>query len=105
MIQLRVYPSLRLNPAFRVYGSAVYFRKGRDRFSDGSGQSVEPLERKTKMEALSFGGGIAYRSARTPEDPRLPIEAGLTYRSTFSGSGGLTPKANDLVLYLRLFYQ
>ncbi len=105
VIQLRVYPSLRLNPAFRVYGSAVYFRKGRDRFSDESGQSVEPLERETKMEALSFGGGIAYRTPRTPEDPRLPIEAGLTYRSTFSGSGGLTPKANDVVLYLRLFYQ
>jgi hypothetical protein len=92
-IRVRVYPSLRLNPAFRVYGSATYFRKGRDSFSDGSGQSVEPLERETKMEALSFGGGIAYRTAPSEDGSRLPIEAGLSYRSTFSG------------LHLRLFYR
>jgi hypothetical protein len=104
-IRVRVYPSLRLNPAFRVYGSATYFRKGHDSFSDGSGQAVEPLERETKMEAFSFGGGIAYRTAPSADGSGLPIEAGLTYRSTFSGSGGLTPKANDLALYLRLFYR
>ncbi len=57
------------------------------------------------MEALSFGGGIAYRTAPSEDGSRLPIEAGLSYRSTFSGNGGLTPKANDLVLHLRLFYR
>ena len=57
------------------------------------------------MRALSYGGGIAYRSDQTSREGTLPIEAGLNYRAAFFGSGGLTPKTNSMQLYLRLFFQ
>ena len=57
------------------------------------------------MRALSFGAGIAYRADMTSTGRTLPIEAGLNYRSAFSGSGGQTPKASSMQLYLRLFYR
>ena len=57
------------------------------------------------MQALSFGAGIAYRSDMTSTGRTLPVEAGFNYRWAFSGSGGLTPKANSVQLYVRLFYR
>ena len=57
------------------------------------------------MEALSLGGGITYRttSAYAPGGS-MPIEASVSYRTAFDGKGGLTPKTNEVRLFLRLFY-
>jgi hypothetical protein len=110
-LHVSAHPVLRLDRSFRVFGSISYYYKRADRFSlDGSSTAdplfpPEALSRETAMRALRFGGGIAYRTELDPGSQRMPIEAGLSYTSTFSGSGGLTPKANDLRLYLRLFYR
>jgi len=110
VIRFSAYPTIRLSNIFRVFGSVHYFRKGRDSFSyPGSSPAGAPdialLEVETEMRALSYGGGIAYRSDQTSRGQTLPIEAGLNYRAAFSGSGGLTPKTNSMQLYLRLFFQ
>ena len=112
VIRFSAYPTIRLSSAFRVFGSVHYFRKGRDSFSyvnpiqaDLIRPDVRQLEAETEMRALSYGGGIAYRSDQTSRGRTLPIEAGLNYRAAFSGSGGLTPKTNSMQLYLRLFFQ
>ncbi len=110
IIRFSAYPTVRLSNVLRVFGSAYYYRKGRDSFSySGSAPAGAPaaalLEVETEMRALSFGAGIAYRSDMTSTGRTLPIEAGLNYQSAFSGSGGLTPKANSMQLYLRLFYR
>jgi hypothetical protein len=108
ILWLAAYPSLRLSDIFTVYGTISYYHKGEDHFSNPGETSsllfpVESLDLKTSMRTLSIGGGIAYRTAYKP-DGGMPIEAGLSYQSAFNGSGGLTPKANVLNLYLRLFY-
>ena len=110
VIRFSAYPTIRLSSVFRVFGSVHYFRKGRDSFSyPGSSPAgaldLALLEVETEMRALSYGGGIAYRSDQTSRGRALPIEAGLNYRAAFSGSGGLTPKTNSMQLYLRLFFQ
>ncbi len=111
-LHVSAYPVLRLDPSFRVFGSVRYYHKRADRFSlDGAGTfdpaqapfPPETLSRETTMRALSFGAGISYRKELQPGSRRMPIEAGLSYTATFSGSGGLTPKANNVRLYLRLF--
>lgn len=109
-ITLNAFPTLRLNPSFTVYAVATYYRKQRDRFAAGTGVSPDDvpndialLEQETRMESMALGGGITFRSDYDAEAGRMPIEAGVSYRSTFSGSGGMTPKANDLRFYLRLY--
>lgn len=109
VIRFSAYPTIRLSSVFRVFGSVHYFRKGRDSFSyPGSSPAgaldLALLEVETEMRALSYGGGIAYRSDQTSRGRTLPIEAGLNYRAAFSGSGGLTPKTNSMQFYLRLFF-
>ena len=111
---ISAYPTLRLTPGFRTYGSIQYVHKGSDRFSGlGSlqvlGGSVDPptladLELETSMKSLSVGGGIHFRSTGLKAGT-LPIEAGMHYRAVFQGSGGLTPKATSLNFYLRLFFR
>ncbi|MBI4419375.1 MAG: hypothetical protein HY560_00995 [Gemmatimonadetes bacterium] len=102
------YPSLRLSSGFRVYASGTYYRKRMDRFElDGQPSTSPPLppdvlERRTEMRALSFGGGVTYRSE--PRGGGLPVEAGLHYQAAYNGSGGFTPKSTVLTMYLRAFY-
>jgi hypothetical protein len=110
VLTVSAYPTIRLSDVFRVFGSVHYYRKAKDDFSlagspNGALPDVALLAVETEQRALSFGGGIAYRSDRTSTGRALPIEAGLNYRSAFSGSGGLTPKANTMQLYLRLFFR
>jgi len=112
-----LYPSLTLSEGFRVYGSAYYWHKAADRYALASGvdplpttPSPEELARGTAGQSLSLGGGIAYRAVRVRRDSvvteiGLPVEAGLSYQTTFSGSGGLVPKSTVLHLYLRLSYR
>ncbi len=105
VIQAAVYPMIRLTEVFRIYASATYYYKQRDAFSAVSGQpelDLEKLGRETNWQALSLGAGIAYRTSYVP-GVRKPIEAGLSYTSTYWGTGGLTPKANTFAVYLRLF--
>lgn len=114
VVRLAAYPVLHLTEAFSVFGTFDYYRKAADRYTSAVGTQpgapgtqvdlfpVSSLGRESRMEAMSFGGGIRY--ATTLVDGRMPIEAGLRYRSAFSGSGGLTPKANRLTIHLRLFY-
>jgi hypothetical protein len=105
VIQAAVYPMIRLTDVFRVYASATYYYKQQDGYSAVSGQpdlDLTKLERETNWQALSLGAGIAYRTDYVP-GVRKPIEAGLSYTSTFWGTGGLTPKANNFAVYLRLF--
>ena len=109
-IRLGVYPSLQLDPAFRVFASFNYYRKQADKFTTSSpistftGAVIEDLARETFMKSVAFGGGLAYRYTG-PKRNALPVEAGLHYRAVFDGSGGLTPKWSGISLYLRLFYR
>lgn len=111
IIHVFAYPTLRLSPTFTAYASVSYFKKQADAYSnpaDGNAESLFPvssLAEESQMEALSFGGGLTYRTTPqfTPGE-RLPIEAGVSYQSAFMGSGGLTPKANEVRLFMRLFY-
>ncbi len=98
-----VHPLLRLNDRFRVFLSAAYFRKGGDTFTM-NGQQIPALEALTERQTWSFGAGLWYRTQEGRRGRSLPIEAGLNYRSAFSGSGGATPKSNRLTISLRLFY-
>lgn len=115
IVQLGAYPSVRLNNVLRVYLSGHYFRKSRDQFSMPGGtnspsgfpgaEQVEVLEQETEMEILSLGGGIYYRAAEDRAGrPRLPIEAGIDYRTAFDGTGGGAPKPTRVNFYLRLYY-
>lgn len=111
IVRLSAHPFLHLSHGFRVFASALYYRKGLDSFSSASpintssGSAVEDLALESSMRTFSFGAGVAYRSLGKEGQNSLPIEAGLSYRSTFSGTGGLTPKSNILNIYLRLYYQ
>ena len=108
-----IYPSLRLNEGFRVYGSAYYFHKAADTYALAAGVTPVPgmpaaadIARGSSGQALSLGGGIAYRATRPQRDTTgtltaLPVEAGMSYQAAFSGSGGLVPKSTMLHLYLR----
>lgn len=113
-LRLGLYPAIRLSGAFRAYGSVFYYRKGGDGFSRDAGFTVPPgqiqtevsdLEFQTAMSSVSVGGGIYYRSTEGRHGPKLPIEAGIDYRAAFNGSGGQTPKAASLYLYLRLYWR
>jgi hypothetical protein len=113
-LRLGLYPALRLSQAFRVYGSVYYYRKGTDGFSLDGGFTVPPgqiqtdvsdLEFETSMSRVSVGAGIYYRATQGRDGPKLPIEAGIDYRSAFSGSGGQTPKSTSVTLYLRLYWR
>jgi hypothetical protein len=110
-LRIGVFPSLRLNDSFVVYGSMHYYRKSADGFALSSGAqpsaTVDPADLgfETERRTLSFGGGIAYRATSARSGPTLPVEAGIDYRATFSGSGGQTPKSTTLGFYLRLFWR
>lgn len=108
VIEVSVYPALRLNPSFTAYFAGHYLNRRADRITLASGApavSVDPrdLEQETAMQVLSFGGGIYFRPPAT--DRRLPVEAGIDYRAAFQGDGGLAPKAMALSFYARLFYR
>ena len=115
VVRIGVFPSLRLSNAFTAYASAHYFHKQADRFSEipefmlltnfPGAATVDALEQDTRMETLSFGGGIYYRSERGRRAAGLPIEAGVDYHAAFRGEGGLTPKFTTVKFYLRLFYK
>ncbi|MBI4502450.1 MAG: hypothetical protein HY700_14975 [Gemmatimonadetes bacterium] len=101
---LAAFPAIRLAEGFRIYGSASYSRKAADRYSGGpAGASTPLLEQQTAMRSLSLGGGIAYRVLA--RGGRLPIEAGVSYQTALSGSGGFTPRATVLTMYLRTYYR
>jgi hypothetical protein len=114
VLQAAVYPSLTLTPGIRVYGSAYYYHKGLDRYALAGGASLAPgsptaadMAAGSGGQALMLGGGLAYRAVSVHRDstaaPSLPVEAGLSYQTTFSGSGGLVPKSTILSIYLRFY--
>ncbi|MBI3981560.1 MAG: hypothetical protein HY337_01520 [Gemmatimonadetes bacterium] len=108
VVQLSAYPSIRLNPAFRVYALAHYYRKSGDTYEYAGPQTPEvPATTQTEAaSALNLGGGIHYRAERAgAEEVRLPVEAGLSYQAAYRGEAGTTPKSTMLNLYLRLYYQ
>jgi hypothetical protein len=111
------YPSLRLSEGFLVYGSVYYYHKAADSYSlpatadpvPGTPAAAE-VARGSGGQALSIGGGIAYRATRPQRDTTgtktaLPVEAGLSYQAAYSGSGGLVPQSTMLNLYLRVYYR
>lgn len=106
-----IYPWLALSEGVTVYASANYYTKKADSYSSIQQplftNSVDDLGLESSRRVVSFGGGIRYRSTRSGSAGagRLPIEAGLSYRSAFSGSGGLTPKFNTLNIHLKLYYR
>lgn len=115
IVQVSVFPSLRLSGAFRVYLAGHYFRKSRDEVTLAGtavaptgfpgAEPVEALERETEMERLSLGGGVYYRSTEDRGGGgKLPIEAGIDYRTAFDGKGGLTPSPSRINFYLRLYF-
>jgi hypothetical protein len=117
VFRVAAFPSLRLSEGFQVFGSMYYYHKGADSYSLPA--SVDPvpgtpaaaeLARGSGGQALSFGWGIAYRNARPQRDTTgtktaMPVEAGLSYQATYSGTGGLVPQSTMLNLYLRIFYR
>lgn len=111
IIHLFAYPTLRLSSTFTAYASATYFRKQADQYSnpvDPSAATLFPISslgEESAMEALSIGAGLSYRTtSEFAPGGRMPIEAGVSYQSAFNGKGGLTPKTNEVRLFLRLFY-
>lgn len=104
ILRASVHPLLRLNDQFRIFVSAAYVHKARDRFS-ANGAPVPELEALTEIETWSFGAGLWYRMESGRRSARLPIEAGISYRSAFSGNGGRAPKANRISMSLRLYYR
>lgn len=111
------FPSLRLSEGFLVYGSLYYYHKGADSYSLAATVTPAPgtpspadVARGSGGQALSIGGGIAYRATRPQRDTTgtltaMPVEAGLSYQAAYSGSGGLVPQSTMLNLYLRIFYR
>ncbi len=111
ILELGVYPTIRLSRAFRVYLSGHYYKKFADKVSAAGtlppfpgSEPVTALEQETAMELLSIGGGIYFRADEDRRGPRLPIEAGIDYRTAFDGKGGLTPRPTRLNFYLRLYF-
>lgn len=100
-LYLSAFPGIRLNDAFRVYAGGTYYHKGADRYSGTA--DADSIGIRTEMQATSFTGGIQYRSVGGAE--KLPVEAGLTYSAVYTGSGGFTPKATTLTMYLRFYYR
>ncbi len=110
IIRLHAFPALRLHPSLSAYTSVEYFDKQSDVVtiaqSNGNGGSApDPmeLELETRMQRLSVGAGLHYRSLNRTS--RVPVEAGLHYQTALQGSGGLTPMTTRMSLYLRLFYR
>jgi hypothetical protein len=107
VLQLSAYPSIQLNPAFRVFAFAHYYRKAGDRFEplDPVGPSPD-VTITDPAWALNLGGGIHYRAERAGTDVvKLPVEAGLSYQAAYRGEGVGTPKSTILNMYLRLHYR
>jgi len=107
-----LYPTIYLSRSFVAYGSAYYYYKPTDRFDltgpyslpdDQLPTDITDLEFETSRETLSFGAGIHYYSTQGRHTTKLPIEAGIDYRTAFQGTGGMTPKASRLTFYLRLY--
>lgn len=113
MFRVSAFPWMALSDGFTVYASASYYRKNSDTYTGPRQLTVLPtldpslLALESSQTSVTFGGGIAYRGTRSgaSADTELPIEAGVSYRSVFSGSGGLTPKFNTLNIYLKLYYR
>ncbi len=114
ILEISAHPSIRLNRAIRVYLSGTYFRKFRDAVTLAGGDigdipGAEPpaaLEEESDMQLLTLGGGIYFRSAEDRAGrPRLPVEAGIDYRTAFDGKGGLTPNPTRLHFFLRLYWR
>jgi len=107
-----LYPTIYLSRSFVAYGSAYYYYKAADGFDltgpyslpdDQLPTDITDLEFETSRETLSFGAGIHYFSTQGRHTTKLPIEAGIDYRTAFQGTGGMTPKASRLTFYLRLY--
>ena len=107
-----LYPTIYLSRSFVAYGSAYYYYKPTDRFDltgsyslpdDQLPTDITGLEFETSRETLSFGAGIHYYSTEGRHTTKLPIEAGIDYRTAFQGTGGMTPKVSRLTFYLRLY--
>jgi hypothetical protein len=107
IICLSAYPALRLANDFRVYGLFSYFNKTADHHTGDAatpaGLDPAVLDQQTAMRSLSVGGGLAYRS--TGRTAALPIEAGLTWQTAISGSGGFAPRMTVVTMYVRAFYR
>jgi hypothetical protein len=108
LLWLSAYPALQLAEGFRIYGLVSYFRKAGDHFTGTTsltGQSIDAtlLEQETSMSALSIGGGISYHLLS--RETALPIDAGVTYQASVSGSGGFAPKMAVVTIYLRTYYR
>ena len=115
MFRVGIYPSLRLSRGFTAYASASYFYKLADKFtlitpldvppSLGGPVSAADLAANTTYQSLFFGAGLYYRMDRAQHEPKLPIEAGLDYRTAFAGTGGLTPKTTTVNFFLRVYWR
>ena len=110
--EVGLYPTIYLSRSFVAYGSAYYYYKPTDRFDltgayslpdDQLPTDITDLEFETSRETLSFGAGIHYYSTQGRHTTKLPIEAGIDYRTAFQGTGGMTPKVSRLTFYLRLY--
>ena len=109
VISLAVFPTLRLNQAFRAYGAVQYYRRGSDTYTGSdftppglAALSAGDLGIETAQRSVSLGAGVHFRSSGR-EGLSLPAEAGVHYFAVYQGSGGFTPKMSGVTFYLRLF--
>jgi len=109
VISVSAFPTLRLNQAFRAYGTIQYYRKGSDTYTGTDYSppglptvSAVDLGIETGMRRVSLGAGIHFRSSGR-DGISLPAEAGIHYFAAYQGSGGFTPKTSGVTFYLRLF--
>jgi hypothetical protein len=88
-------PFYRIADRLAIVGSAVYFRRGEDRWSAAggtipSGADLAAMGRGTNGTALRIGAGLSYAHDGRHVDgvQRAPVEAGLAIeRTAWSGSG------------------
>lgn len=107
MLWVTAYPGVRLAGGFNLHGLVSWFSKSADHFTATSATpgTLDPaiLDQQTSMRLLGVGAGIAYRS--TGRTGSLPIDAGVTWQTAISGSGGFAPKATVVTMYLRAYYR
>ncbi len=104
---LTASPALQLTEGFRVHGLFSYFNKAADHFTDlgatPPGLTPSVLDSLTAMKSLTVGGGLTYTLSGGRNG--LPMDAGMNYARTVSGSGGFVPAVTTVSMYLRAYYK
>lgn len=110
---LSAAPFLRLARTFAVQGTVAYQSRGDDVYNysdtDGATPAVPAavLGEGSGASATTVALGLTYANPGRPagEGGGLPLDAGLMYRKTVTGSGGRVPAVEGVQAFLRLYWR